>query len=150
MVLNLTMCSGPGFDSSPLVPGVCSSAMAVTVKECLELQLLEVEMLLSMFPRRGEFNLDADAVPSIQRYLRNAEAALPPQLEYRIALDVGETKVRAFMGGVGFTPSAHPLKLCPEKNGEKKPLHFCLLFEMSRVNRKSWLLLTFLDPCLKQ
>lgn len=69
--------------------------MAVTVKECLELQLLEVEMLLSMFPKSGEFSLDADAVPSIQRYLKNADGALPPQLEYRIAVDVGEAKVRA-------------------------------------------------------
>ncbi|NXI84010.1 RWD2A protein, partial [Rhipidura dahli] len=68
--------------------------MAVTVKECLELQLLEVEMLLSMFPKRGEFSLDEDAVPSIQRYLRNAEGALPPQLEYRIALDVGQAKAK--------------------------------------------------------
>lgn len=68
--------------------------MAVTVKECLELQLLEVEMLLSMFPKRAEFSLGADAVPSIQRYLRNADGALPPQLEYRVVLDVGEEKVR--------------------------------------------------------
>ncbi|XP_066171180.1 RWD domain-containing protein 2A [Sylvia atricapilla] len=68
--------------------------MAVTVKECLELQLLEVEMLLSMFPKRGEFSLDADAVPSVQRYLSSADGALPPQLEYRIALDVGEAKVK--------------------------------------------------------
>ena len=68
--------------------------MAVTVKECLELQLLEVEMLRSMFPKKGEINLDEDAVPGVQRYLRNADGALPPQLEYSIAIDVGEAKVR--------------------------------------------------------
>ncbi|NWX25629.1 RWD2A protein, partial [Notiomystis cincta] len=68
--------------------------MAVPVKECLELQLLEVEMLLSMFPKKGELSLDEDAVPSIQRYLRSTEGALPPQLEYRIALAVGEEKVK--------------------------------------------------------
>ncbi|XP_050750328.1 RWD domain-containing protein 2A [Gymnogyps californianus] len=68
--------------------------MAVTVKECLELQLLEVEMLRSMFPKKGEINLDEDAVPGVQRYLRNADGALPPQLEYSIAIDVGEAKVK--------------------------------------------------------
>lgn len=92
--------------------------MALTVKECLELQLLEVEMLLSMFPKRGEFSLDADAVPSIQRYLRNADGALPPQLEYRIALDVGEAKVRAarrFVHGWWCLYSCTCLKILPGK-----------------------------------
>ncbi|NWR67913.1 RWD2A protein, partial [Bucorvus abyssinicus] len=68
--------------------------MAVTVKECLELQLLEVEMLLTMFPKKGEINLDEEAVPSVQRYLRNADGALPPQLEFSMAIDVGESKVK--------------------------------------------------------
>ncbi|NXL48868.1 RWD2A protein, partial [Podilymbus podiceps] len=68
--------------------------MAVTVRECLELQLLELEMLLSMFPKKGEINLDGDAVPRVQRYLGNADGALPPRLEYSIAIDVGEAKVK--------------------------------------------------------
>ncbi|KAM4678723.1 RWD domain-containing protein 2A [Amazona ochrocephala] len=68
--------------------------MAVTVKECLELQLIEVEMLLSMFPKKGEVNLDEDAVPSVQRYLRNTDGALPPQLEYAVTIDAGEAKVK--------------------------------------------------------
>ncbi|XP_014813995.1 PREDICTED: RWD domain-containing protein 2A [Calidris pugnax] len=62
--------------------------MAVAIKEYLELQLLEVEMLLSI-----GLNLDKDAVPVVQRYLRNPDGALPPQLEYSIAVDVGEPKV---------------------------------------------------------
>ncbi|NXI45322.1 RWD2A protein, partial [Galbula dea] len=68
--------------------------MAVTVEECLELQLLEVEMLLAMFPKKGEIKLDEDAVPSVRRYLRNGDGALPPQLEFSIAVDVGEAKVK--------------------------------------------------------
>ncbi|XP_069707032.1 RWD domain-containing protein 2A [Phaenicophaeus curvirostris] len=68
--------------------------MAVTVKECLELQLLEVEMLLSMFPKKGEINLDENAVPGVQRCLRNPDGPLPPRLEYLIAFDVGEEKVK--------------------------------------------------------
>ncbi|NXN14157.1 RWD2A protein, partial [Indicator maculatus] len=66
--------------------------MAVTVRECLELQLLEVEMLLAMFPKKGEINLDEDAVPGVQHYLRNSDGALPPQLRFSIAIDVGEAK----------------------------------------------------------
>ncbi|KAK2524083.1 Rwdd2a [Columba guinea] len=66
--------------------------MAVTVRECLELQLLELEMLLSMFPKKGEINLDEDAMPGVQRYLRNTDGALPAQLGYSIAVDVGEAK----------------------------------------------------------
>ncbi|XP_068004842.1 RWD domain-containing protein 2A [Melanerpes formicivorus] len=68
--------------------------MAVTVRECLELQLLEVEMLLAMFPKKGEINLDEDAVASVQHYVRNSDAALPPQLQFSIAVDVGEAKVK--------------------------------------------------------
>ncbi|NXG69817.1 RWD2A protein, partial [Baryphthengus martii] len=68
--------------------------MAVTVEECLELQLLEMEMLLTMYPTKGEIKLDEDAVPSVQRYLRNTGGALPPQLEFSIAVDVGEAKVK--------------------------------------------------------
>ncbi|OPJ73342.1 RWD domain-containing protein 2A isoform A [Patagioenas fasciata monilis] len=66
--------------------------MAVTVRECLELQLLELEMLLSMFPKKGEINLDEDSMRGVQRYLRNADGALPAQLGYSIAVDVGEAK----------------------------------------------------------
>ncbi|XP_009907550.2 RWD domain-containing protein 2A [Dryobates pubescens] len=68
--------------------------MAVTVRECLELQLLEVEMLLAMFPKKGEINLDEDAVASVQHYVRNSDGALPPQLQFSIAVDVGEAKVK--------------------------------------------------------
>ncbi|KAM8809770.1 RWD domain-containing protein 2A isoform 2-T2 [Eudromia elegans] len=69
--------------------------MAATIKECLELQLLEVEMLLSMFPKEGEMNVrDEDAVARVQRYLSSSEAALPPQLEYSVAVDVGESKAK--------------------------------------------------------
>lgn len=69
--------------------------MAVPERECLELQLLELEMLLSMFPKKGEINLDEDAMPGVQRYLRNTDGALPAQLGYSIAVDVGEAKVRS-------------------------------------------------------
>ncbi|NWI99320.1 RWD2A protein, partial [Crypturellus undulatus] len=69
--------------------------MAATIKECLELQLLELEMLFSMFPKEGEITVrDEDAVPRVRHYLRSSEAALPPQLEYSVAVDVGESKAK--------------------------------------------------------
>ncbi|NXF91741.1 RWD2A protein, partial [Eubucco bourcierii] len=68
--------------------------MAAAVRECLELQLLEVEMLLAMFPKEGEMSLDEDAVPCVQHYLRNSDGALPPQLQFLIAIDVGEAKAK--------------------------------------------------------
>ncbi|NXH21678.1 RWD2A protein, partial [Bucco capensis] len=68
--------------------------MAVPVTECLEQQLLEMEMLLAMFPKEGEIKLEEEAVPGVQRYLRSAGGALPPQLEFSIAIDVGEAKVK--------------------------------------------------------
>lgn len=131
MVLNFTKRRGltPALSFQACVEG---SAMAVTAKECLELQLLEVEMLLSMFPKRGEFSLHEDAVPSIQRYLRNAEGALPPQLEYRIALDVGEAKVRAAKETCSWVLLSllllHTLENSARKKGSKKATSFLFAF----------------------
>ncbi|XP_419861.2 RWD domain-containing protein 2A [Gallus gallus] len=68
--------------------------MAAAVRECLELQLLEVEMLLSMFPKKGEISLDGAAVPALQRYLRDGGGSLPPRLEYSVAVGVGEPEVK--------------------------------------------------------
>ncbi|XP_042737678.1 RWD domain-containing protein 2A isoform X2 [Lagopus leucura] len=68
--------------------------MAAAVRECLELQLLEVEMLLSMFPKKGEISLDEAAVPALQRYLRDGGGSLPPRLEYSVAVGVGEPEVK--------------------------------------------------------
>ncbi|NXP06845.1 RWD2A protein, partial [Thinocorus orbignyianus] len=94
--------------------------MAVAVKECLELQLLEVEMLLSMFPKKGEINLDEDAVPGVQRYLRNPDGALPPQLEYSIAIDAGEPKVKVELQVL--LPHAYP-RVAPQLFARSDALH---------------------------
>ncbi|XP_051469345.1 RWD domain-containing protein 2A [Apus apus] len=94
--------------------------MAVTVQECLELQLLEMEMLLSMFPKKGEINLDEDAVPCMQRYLRNPDGALPPQLECSIAVDVGEAKVKVELQVV--LPHRYP-HIAPQLFARSDALH---------------------------
>ncbi|NWI70042.1 RWD2A protein, partial [Todus mexicanus] len=68
--------------------------MSATVEECLELQLLEMETLLTMYPKKGEISVGEEAVPSVRRYLRDGGGALPPQLEFSVAVDVGEPKVK--------------------------------------------------------
>ncbi|XP_044865594.1 RWD domain-containing protein 2A isoform X2 [Mauremys mutica] len=69
--------------------------MAVTIKECLQLQLLEMEMLFSMFPNKGEISLqDKNALSYVQMYLKNIKEGLPPRIEYSISVDIDEPKVK--------------------------------------------------------
>uniref|UniRef100_A0A8D0GH39 RWD domain containing 2A n=1 Tax=Sphenodon punctatus TaxID=8508 RepID=A0A8D0GH39_SPHPU len=69
--------------------------MSATVKENLELQLLEMEMLFSMFPNEGEINLlDKNALVYVQRHLNDISEALPPQIEYSLSIDMDELKVK--------------------------------------------------------
>ncbi|XP_029451382.1 RWD domain-containing protein 2A [Rhinatrema bivittatum] len=70
--------------------------MSGSIKECLELQLSEMEMLFSMFPRKGEINLeDANAVLYVRRYLDDIREAVPPKIEFSISVEVEKDKVRA-------------------------------------------------------
>lgn len=68
---------------------------SASVKECLQLQLLEMEMLLSMFPNQGEVKLeDVNALTTIKRYLEGTREALPPKIEFVITLQIEEPKVK--------------------------------------------------------
>ncbi|XP_051853288.1 RWD domain-containing protein 2A [Antechinus flavipes] len=54
-----------------------------SVNECLELQLLELEMLFSMFPNKGEVCLeDANSVRRVRSYLKNPNGPLPPRIGF--------------------------------------------------------------------
>lgn len=53
--------------------------MSASMKECLQLQLLEMEMLFSMFPNQGEVTIDVNALTNIKRYLDGIREALPPK-----------------------------------------------------------------------
>ncbi|XP_048210656.1 LOW QUALITY PROTEIN: RWD domain-containing protein 2A [Perognathus longimembris pacificus] len=65
--------------------------MAASVQESLRLQLLEMEMLLSMFPNPGEVTLeDVNALTAVRRFLDGARDALPPRIEFEVALRVEE------------------------------------------------------------
>jgi hypothetical protein len=73
--------------------------MSGSVKESLQLQLLEMEMLFSMFPNQGEVKLeDVNALTNIKRYLEGTREALPPNIEFVITLQIEEPKVGAFIG----------------------------------------------------
>lgn len=74
---------------------VASIMMSSNIKDSLELQVAELEMLLSMFPNKGEITLqDENAFQNIQRYLNNTAENLPPKIEYSVAVSIIETKVR--------------------------------------------------------
>ena len=73
--------------------------MSASMKECLQLQLLEMEMLFSMFPNQGEVKLeDVNALTNIKRYLEGTREALPPKIEFVITLQIEEPKVGALSG----------------------------------------------------
>lgn len=72
--------------------------MSASVKESLQLQLLEMEMLFSMFPNQGEVKLeDVNALTNIKRYLEGTREALPHNIEFVITLQIEEPKVGAFI-----------------------------------------------------
>lgn len=86
------------------------------MNECLQLQLLEMEMLFSMFPNQGEVKLeDVNALTNIKRYLEGTREALPPKIEFVITLQIEEPKVGALSGFNCFqVPSLYWKHLEPE------------------------------------
>jgi hypothetical protein len=72
--------------------------MSAPVKESLQLQLLEMEMLFSMFPNQGEVKLeDVNVLRNVKRYLDGTREALPPNIEFVITLQLEEPKVGALL-----------------------------------------------------
>lgn len=105
------------------------------MKECLQLQLLEMEMLFSMFPNQGEVKLeDVNALTNIKRYLEGTREALPPKIEFVITLQIEEPKVSALscfncceVPGSYWKLLEHEL---PVQEAEKIPdAYFLYLFE---------------------
>lgn len=90
--------------------------MSASMNECLQLQLLEMEMLFSMFPNQGEVKLeDVNALTNIKRYLEGTREALPPKIEFVITLQIEEPKVGALSGFNCFqVPSLYWKHLEPE------------------------------------
>lgn len=86
--------------------------MSASVKESLQLQLLEMEMLFSMFPNRGEVKLeDVNVLTNIKRYLEGSREALPPKIEFVITLQIEEPKVNCVcvQQCSGYRTTVHPI-----------------------------------------
>lgn len=72
-----------------------SVTMSGTIKENIELQIAELEMLFSMFPYKGEITLqDENCFLNAQRYLNNTSEDLPHKIEYSVAVAIDEPEVR--------------------------------------------------------
>ncbi|CAH2249242.1 RWD domain-containing 2A [Pelobates cultripes] len=72
--------------------------MNATERECLELQLLEMEMLFSMFPNKEEIVLeDTSSVLRVQRYLEGICESLPPRLDFSLYLKTEASSIKLQM-----------------------------------------------------
>ncbi|XP_006626373.2 RWD domain-containing protein 2A [Lepisosteus oculatus] len=68
--------------------------MADSVKENLEMQVSEMEMLFSMFPGEGDIRLeDACALLHVMRYLEGVRESLPPRIEFCIEVKIDNPQV---------------------------------------------------------
>ncbi|KAM9316610.1 RWD domain-containing protein 2A [Gastrophryne carolinensis] len=77
--------------------------------ECLELQLLEMEMLFSMFPDREDIKLNnANSVLLIRKYVEGVYQSLPPPLEFTLIVSTEDQKVKSEMHV--FLPHSYPTK----------------------------------------
>ncbi|XP_044277617.1 RWD domain-containing protein 2A isoform X2 [Varanus komodoensis] len=72
-----------------------SIAMSGIIKENIQLQMEELEMLFSMFPNKGEITLqDENTLPNVQKYLNNASENIPHPIEYSVVVTIDEPKVQ--------------------------------------------------------
>ncbi|NP_001106449.1 RWD domain-containing protein 2A [Xenopus tropicalis] len=71
--------------------------MAATTRECLELQLLEMEMLLSMFPNKELVLENPNSILHTRRYLEGIRESLPSIIEFLIFVNVQKSEVKAEM-----------------------------------------------------
>nr|XP_033795568.1 RWD domain-containing protein 2A isoform X2 [Geotrypetes seraphini] len=100
--------------------------MSASIKECLELQLSEMEMLFSMFPRKGEINLeDANAILHVQKYLDNIRETVPPKIEFSVSIEVDEDK--------GATPQLYARSAALDRELQKQ-LNENLLLHIHSLN----------------
>ncbi|XP_053143101.1 RWD domain-containing protein 2A isoform X2 [Hemicordylus capensis] len=69
--------------------------MSDPIKEGIELQVAELEMLFSMFPNKGEITLqDENILCDVRKYLNNTSEDLPHKIEYSVAVTIDSPKVR--------------------------------------------------------
>lgn len=114
--------------------------MSDSVKECLQLQLLEMEMLFSMFPNQGEVKLeDVNVLTNIKRYLEGTREALPPKVEFVITLQIEEPKVGTLSCFYccwvpAFIASTWKVSILSRKEMEDIPDSYFLCLKVKYVN----------------
>ncbi|KAM3930617.1 RWD domain-containing protein 2A isoform 2-T2 [Leptodactylus fuscus] len=70
--------------------------MSASVRECLQLQLLEMEMLLSMFPNKEDMVINGVNLLSIvRRYLEGRYESLPPSIDFYVFVKIEDLKEKA-------------------------------------------------------
>ncbi|KAM4692803.1 RWD domain-containing protein 2A [Discoglossus pictus] len=72
------------------------NTMTTVVQECLELQILEMEMLFSMFPSKEEILMeDTSSMLYARRYLEGIRESLPPTFAFTIFVKTEDPEVKA-------------------------------------------------------
>ncbi|KAG9493695.1 RWD domain-containing protein 2A [Eleutherodactylus coqui] len=83
--------------------------MSTSLRECLELQLLEMEMLFSMFPSKEDIVINGVNLLSIlRRYLEGTSESPPPAIEFSVFVKTEDLKEKAEMHV--YLPHSYPTK----------------------------------------
>ncbi|XP_063772969.1 RWD domain-containing protein 2A [Pseudophryne corroboree] len=83
--------------------------MSDITRECLTLQLLEMEMLFSMFPNKKDIILnDVNSVTITQKYLEGTNEPFPPSIEFTVIVITEDQKEKAEMNV--SLPHSYPTK----------------------------------------
>lgn len=73
------------------------------MRECLELHLLEMEMLFSMFPSKEDIVIKGvNSLSILRRYLEGTYESLPPSIEFSVFVKTEDLKVRIVHVYVGL------------------------------------------------
>ncbi|XP_056421946.1 RWD domain-containing protein 2A [Hyla sarda] len=83
--------------------------MSTSVRECLELQLLEMDMLFSMFPRKEDIVVKGvNSLSILQRYLEGTYESLPPSIEFNVFIKTDDLKEKTELHV--YLPHSYPTK----------------------------------------
>lgn len=79
------------------------------MRECLELHLLEMEMLFSMFPSKEDIVVKGvNSLSILRRYLEGTYESLPPSIEFSVFVKTEDLKEKAELHV--FLPHTYPTK----------------------------------------
>ncbi|XP_044147909.1 RWD domain-containing protein 2A [Bufo gargarizans] len=83
--------------------------MSTSTRECLQLQLLEMEMLFSMFPSKEDIVINGvNSLSILRRYLEGTYESLPPSIEFSVFVKTEDLKEKAELHV--YLPHTYPTK----------------------------------------